>query len=393
MEHLLQKTPAERAIVLLVEDDSLVGPAFARAIGVRFDVRLADSVKTALPLLEDPTLAVVVVDLGLPDTSGLELVRAVHERRRDVGVVVVSGTSNVDDAVRAMEQGAVRFLRKPCVPADLLAAVDIALETRDRQRRRDSLESLVAEQHMRDRADNDALSAALDAMWIAWQPIVDVRDGSIFAYEALLRSPTMSPVQMLASAERLGRCTDLGRRVRARIAADLTHLPEGLRAFVNLHAQDLDDSSLHDDGEALAPHAGRVVLEFTERARIEEREDVFERIAGLRHRGYQLAIDDLGAGYSALTMVVKLRPEFVKLDMSLVRDIDRDAAKRAAADAILGLCRRLEVGCVVEGVETEGEMSTLVDLGASLMQGYLFAKPAPPFVEVAVPKMETEASR
>jgi EAL domain-containing protein (putative c-di-GMP-specific phosphodiesterase class I) len=102
----------------------------------------------------------------------------------------------------------------------------------------------------------------------------------------------------------------------------------------------------------------------------------------LRKRGYRIAVDDLGAGYAALGALATLEPEIVKLDMSLVRDIDQHATKRRVVAAIANLCRELGGRVVAEGVETEAERKACIDSGIDLLQGYLFAKPARGFQPV-----------
>ena len=96
----------------------------------------------------------------------------------------------------------------------------------------------------------------------------------------------------------------------------------------------------------------------------------------LRRLGYRIAVDDLGAGYAALGALAMLEPDVVKLDMSLVRDLDRHPTKRRVVGAIATLCRELGSKVVAEGVETAIERKVLVELGIDLLQGYLFAKPA-----------------
>jgi EAL domain-containing protein (putative c-di-GMP-specific phosphodiesterase class I) len=99
--------------------------------------------------------------------------------------------------------------------------------------------------------------------------------------------------------------------------------------------------------------------------------------------GYRLALDDLGAGYAGLTSLAQLRPEVVKLDMSLVRDIDKNATKQKLVGSMARLSREMGMLVVVEGIETIGERKAVVGLGCDLLQGYLFAKPGRPFPLVA----------
>ena len=168
-------------------------------------------------------------------------------------------------------------------------------------------------------------------MWLAFQPIVGLREQRIFGYEALLRSdePLMKgPADILDAAERLGRIHELGRAIRANVAKVAASDPMQARLFVNLHSADLNDDDLYRPDAPLSRIATRVVLEVTERASLDEVANVGDCVERLKQMGFQIAIDDLGSGYAGLTSFATLEPESVKLDMSLVRDVDKNPTKR-----------------------------------------------------------------
>ena len=183
------------------------------------------------------------------------------------------------------------------------------------------------------------------------------RGAAMFAYEALVRNeePTLrSPPDLFEAAERLGRLQELGRAVRDRVARTLDEQPMSALLFINLHAMELDDDSLISADAPLSRHAARVVLEVTERAPLEKIRDVTARVAQLRALGYRIAVDDLGAGYAGLTSFAHLEPEVVKVDMSLIRGIDRSPMKQKLLGSIVALCRDLGIEIIAEGVETVG---------------------------------------
>ncbi len=213
---------------------------------------------------------------------------------------------------------------------------------------------------------------------MAFQPIVTASEGATFAQEALLRSeePALPhPGAVLEAAERAGRLNDVGRLVRAQVAEAIAGSPEDWTFFVNVHPADLSDATLYSADDPLSRFAGRVVLEITERVSLETIPGVRELVASLRAIGYRIALDDLGAGYAGLTSFVRLDPEFVKLDMSLIRDVDQSDAKRKIIGSMVSLCHEMGKRIIAEGVETAAERDTLVDLGCDLLQGYLFARP------------------
>jgi EAL domain-containing protein (putative c-di-GMP-specific phosphodiesterase class I) len=222
---------------------------------------------------------------------------------------------------------------------------------------------------------------ALARSWMAFQPIVDIRARTIFAYEALVRTdePSMKrPDVLIATAERLGRIHELGRTVRAAVARAAPAAPPDAKLFVNIHGLELADEELFDPRGPLMPYAKRVVFEITERIGIDPVVGP-ARVAMLRQLGYQIALDDLGAGYAALGALATLEPDVVKLDMSLVRDLQLHPAKRRVVGALATLVRELGAQVIAEGVETPGERDAIIDAGIDLIQGHLHGRAGPDF--------------
>jgi EAL domain-containing protein (putative c-di-GMP-specific phosphodiesterase class I) len=169
--------------------------------------------------------------------------------------------------------------------------------------------------------------------------------------------------------------------VRAAVARAAHAIPDDALIFVNVHGLELTDEDLFADSCALAPLAPRIVLEITERIGLDAVAGP-ARVAMLRRRGYRIAVDDLGAGYAALGALATLEPEVVKLDMSLIRDIDAHATKRRVVGAITTLCRELGSRVVAEGVETPSELAAVREVGIDLIQGFLLARPTREIVVV-----------
>jgi EAL domain-containing protein (putative c-di-GMP-specific phosphodiesterase class I) len=124
------------------------------------------------------------------------------------------------------------------------------------------------------------------------------------------------------------------------------------------------------------------VLEITERAAIEDVKDIQARVSVLRYNGYRIAIDDLGAGYAGLSSFAALEPEIVKLDMSLIRNVHQSDVRKRLVGSMTALCKEMEMLVVAEGVEIPEERNCVQAVGCDLLQGYLFAKPGPPFPTV-----------
>lgn len=174
----------------------------------------------------------------------------------------------------------------------------------------------------------------------------------------------------------------LGRVIRNHVAGVFAEAPpdRGL-VFVNLHLQDLFDKHLSSPFSPLTKIASRVVLEITERTSLEGHADLRYRVAELRERGFRVAIDDLGGGHARMNTFSPLDTDIVKLDMSLVRDIDKQPLKQRLVASIINLCRDHQTMVVGEGVETQAEIDCLASLHCDLLQGYAVARPALPFCE------------
>jgi EAL domain-containing protein (putative c-di-GMP-specific phosphodiesterase class I) len=229
------------------------------------------------------------------------------------------------------------------------------------------------------------LDRCLAALNLHFQPIVHAATRARFGYEALLRSADKSlphPGAILDAAERLERTVTLGRAVRAHAARVIAGAPveRGLM-FINLHLHDLFDKQLLSPFAPLSKVASRVVLEITERSSVDGMLDLRYRVAELRELGFHIAIDDLGGGHARMSTFTPLDTDFVKLDMSLVRDVDKHQMKQRLIRSVTQLCREQGTQVIGEGVETQAEADVLVDLGCDLLQGYLIARPGLPFVD------------
>ncbi|MDQ3034616.1 MAG: EAL domain-containing protein [Myxococcota bacterium] len=380
--------------VLVVEDDELVRRAYHRVLSPQFDIVSAGTTDEAIAQIAKGRFGAIVSDIDMPGRSGIELLKLLRTSSPTIPVVLVTGSPSVESAQDAVNYGAFRYLTKPVEPEALRDAVTRATRlSKLGELHAKSREAIDEEQDDPQRRDLQArFERALDGLWMAFQPIVSWKGRRAIGYEALLRTTEaslMRPPDFIDAAEKLGRLSELGRRVRAKVAEAIPDAPPDTRIFVNLHARDLSDDELIDESSPLIRYADRVVLEVTERVSLEGIDDVVPRAIALRRAGFALAIDDLGAGYAGLSSLTQLEPEVVKLDMSLVRGIDQHRAKQQIVHSMVRVCADLGMEVVVEGVETPAERDALVRLGCDLLQGYHFAKPGPGFPE---PRMPEEAA-
>jgi len=372
--------------VLLVDDDPELLKALARRLtSAGFAVSAHASAASALAALAHGGFDVAISDIAMPEMDGLGFIRSVRHQDLDLPVVLITGAPAFETAIRAVEYGAFRYLVKPLNDAELYSTLEHAVNVyRSAHAKRllgaDGESSPLA---VRRRALKANFERALASVWIAYQPILRASDGCVFAQEALLRTsdPTLpDPTALLDAAERTGRLGDLGQLVRSCAAEQIKGAPSDWSFFINVHPHEIAAIDLLLDGP-LRELSSRIVLEITERASLDQIPNAYAAIARLRRAGYRIAIDDLGAGYSGLSSFAELEPEFVKFDMSLVREIDKRATKQRLVAAIAAMCKGIGTRVVAEGVETEAERATLVELGCELLQGHLFARPGPAFPE------------
>jgi EAL domain-containing protein (putative c-di-GMP-specific phosphodiesterase class I)/CheY-like chemotaxis protein len=376
--------------VLLVDDEEPLIRAISRALVKNgYHVTSAPDGMEATRRLDEGSFDLVMSDIAMPGMGGIELLHVVRQRDLDVPVILMTGSPTVDTATKAIQLGVLGYLVKPFPMPEVIAAADRAIQMNRLARiKREAFEYLNRSgDWVGDRAGLEVnFAAAMDTMWMAYQPIVCWTRKEVFAFEALVRPihPALPhPGALIGAAEKLGHLHRLGRRLRDMVAEGAASAPAASQIFVNIHGYDLEDDSLLSASAPLSRIASRVVLEITERASVNEIKDLSARIQGLRDLGFRIAVDDLGAGYAGLTSFAQLRPDIVKIDMSLVRDVDREPTKERLCRSLSELCREMKILAVCEGVETPSELQTLVKVGYDYFQGYHFARPGKPFPTVA----------
>ena len=233
-------------------------------------------------------------------------------------------------------------------------------------------------------ADRDAAVARINAMLEArafdmvFQPIFRLDAGTLASVEALCRFrcvPYASPDVWFGQAKVAGIQPDLEIAVIEAALAELPDLPCGVRMSVNASPDTVATGRLRALFERFGPD--RITLEITEHERAADLSHLCQSLDAIRARGTLVAIDDVGAGYSGLHQILKLRPDILKLDMSLVSEIDRDPARRALAAALVSFAAGTGARLTAEGIERVEERDVLRSLGIDYGQGWLFGRPGP----------------
>ena len=211
-----------------------------------------------------------------------------------------------------------------------------------------------------------------------YQGIYRIRDMSIVGYEALTRfnsSSSWNTEVWFAEAAQVGMACELETAAAKKALACMDRLEPKQFLSINISPEAL---LLNSNLDFLQEHdMSSLVLEITEHEEIRDYSSVAKVLAPLRERGLRLAVDDAGAGYASLRHILQLRPDIIKLDRSLIQNLDQDDTEFFLATALASFARSTGAEIIAEGVETEGELQALKELDVDLAQGYLLARPAP----------------
>jgi EAL domain-containing protein (putative c-di-GMP-specific phosphodiesterase class I) len=228
-----------------------------------------------------------------------------------------------------------------------------------------------------------------------YQPIVDLARGVVVGYEALTRFqgyPVRSPEPWFAAAHRHGCGAELQAAALRAGLSERAGLPRNCFLTVNVGPEVLSEPVIRqvwaDEGDLRG-----LVVELTEHFAIDDYGRLEPDLNRLRSAGALIAIDDAGSGYAGLAHLLALRPAMIKLDRALVRDVDRDEAKRALVEMVGTFAGRIDAWLLAEGIERAGELEALAALEVPLAQGYHLSRPAPPWAPITVAAESLLATR
>ncbi|MGZ5213939.1 MAG: EAL domain-containing protein, partial [Actinomycetota bacterium] len=333
---------------------------------------------------------VALLDVRMPGGGGPRAAREIH--RRSPGSRIVALSAFVDDRSvdEMLASGATSYITKDASFDDIVDAIvrsvkgDALLSSTVTKHVVAELGARLEREHGRaeDRREKERRIRRLleggEGLTIVYQPIVALSSGVIVGVEALARfafAPQRTPDRWFAEAVEIGLGTELQVLAVTRALPALDQLPDEVCLGVNV-----DPTTAVSPGFAEAVEgwpAERIVIELTEHAPPSDYPSLRETLDGFRRSGMRIAVDDAGAGFASLRHILELAPDIIKLDVSIVRDIDTVASHRALAAALVGFAREMGTDLVAEGVETAEEALALDALGIRLMQGYYLARPGP----------------
>lgn len=254
------------------------------------------------------------------------------------------------------------------VPPPASTSLNVATAD-DEQRRQDLLDVL----------QNQAITSVL-------QPIVSLRDGAVFGYEALGRGPAGTPLEnpeaLIQCALENGRMLELEHLFRRSALRAARQMPTGIRLFLNVNPNIIQDSHFgmgftKEYLTRFAISAEDIVFEITERESVVNLRGFKQIIEHYKGQNYQISIDDAGAGYSGLNLISDVQPHFIKLDMQLIRGVDKDLTRQALIKSMQEFAALTNTRIIAEGIETEEELATLISFDVPYGQGYFLRRPDP----------------
>lgn len=219
-----------------------------------------------------------------------------------------------------------------------------------------------------------------------YQPVVDLVERKVIGLEALTRVPQgrfSNPEHLFKVAAENNTLWSLERLCREKALQGLPALADNELLFLNIEPDSIHDPQLLEpsflrrlEESGLTPR--RIVLEMTEHTAVSDFGAVRRTLQEFRKMGFRLAMDDVGSGYSGLQAIAEISPDYIKVDMTLVRNLDTHPIKRELISTIRRFTDTTGITLVAEGVETHEELASLIDAGVRCAQGFLFARPASP---------------
>ncbi len=383
--------PMPRVRVLIAEDEPAVRAILSALIDGEPDFVLVAAAEDAVEAIELADLHrpdVALVDVKMPGGGGPRATREILARSPETQVIALSAFDDRDSVLDMLQAGAIGYLVKGTPSGAIVQAVHgaarghgslsmevtagVITELTDQLRRQ---EDLTRDHRSRMERIERVLESGVVTM--AFQPIAELQSSRIVGVEALARFgvvPDRGPDAWFADAEMLGMRLELELTAMRSAIAQMDGIPDDAYLAVNVSPGTTMTPRFLDTLDGVPLH--RVVMEITEHAGVDDYDGLNAALTALRDRGIRLAIDDAGAGFSSLRHIVRLSPDFIKLDITLTRDIDADPARRALATALISFASEIGATIIAEGIETRSEFETLRALGVAFGQGFYLARPA-----------------
>jgi EAL domain-containing protein (putative c-di-GMP-specific phosphodiesterase class I)/DNA-binding NarL/FixJ family response regulator len=392
---LVATSPSDNApvvTVLIAEDDCQLRGVLSALIDSEPALRLVGAARDADEAIELACEArpdVAIVDVNMPGGGGAKVARELRRSAPDTKVLALTAAADRNTVLEMLEAGVVGYLVKGSSTEHILESIERAGSGQSMLSAEvtgDVISELVGqlghqrrgvEKERRRRGRIERAIADDGAVQIVFQPICALDSLDVKGYEALARfpgAPQRGPEHWFREASEVGLSIELELVAVERAFSRLAEIPDDVYLSVNLSPATVVSAAFK---RVLAEvPAERIVLEITEHAPIADYDTFNAGLASVRALGARLAIDDAGAGFASLRHILRLEPEFIKLDITLIAAIESDRSQQALAAGIISFADGIGATVVAEGIEHAEALEALRVLGVPCGQGFHLGRPA-----------------
>jgi len=374
----MESSFGEKKHVLLVDDEKSLTQTLSMLLGTRgYDVDVAHCGKDALRFVST-NVDLILLDVVLPDFDGFEVCRRLKqaEKTQHIPIIMLSAHALSENKIEGLYLGADDFLSKPCGHEELFARMEVVLRR-----------SAAPATAMQEREKNNViceLRRILDEGLVVpfYQPIYQLDPFALYGVEVLTRPLSQGiladPEKFFKASLQYGLYTDMEMLAWSLALRRLSVMLNDEKIFLNCNPYFIESSqflrvkSIFEQNQI---PASNVFLEITERTAIANFELFFERLRDYRDYGFRFAVDDVGGGYSSLETIVETKPEVVKIDRHIVRNVCQDSYKRSIIKFIVSFCNENGLISIAEGIEDRASLELVRELGVHAGQGYYLCRP------------------
>lgn len=371
---------ATNAKTILVVDDE---PAISQLLTILlsshgYNTKVALTGRQALECVT-PNIDLILLDLLLPDSEGTKICQQLKSnvQTRDIPIIIISGQESKSERIKSLYSGAEDYLTKPFEPEELFARIDVILRRHTTRPHEDiSVHHQETICELRRIIDEQSIN-------VCFQPIYFLESRKLFGLEMLSRpqtSSTMSnPEIFFKNALKYGVYFEvemIGWRKAIKMASDFFDGKQKL--FLNCDPYLVESEKFKNIQKVfydLGMSCSETFLEITERSAVSTFDTFYEHIREYRHDGFNIAVDDMGAGYSSLESIIEIRPQAVKLDRHIINGVSQDPYKKSIIKLFVSFCHENEIICIAEGIENKEDFNALIQLGVDAGQGYYLSRP------------------
>jgi EAL domain-containing protein (putative c-di-GMP-specific phosphodiesterase class I)/CheY-like chemotaxis protein len=377
--------------VLIAEDKDTFRNAIGDLIEGEEDLDLvaaAADAQEAIDLAERLRPDIAMLDVKMPAGGGPRATREIRRRSPNTRIIALSAYEDRSFVLEMLQSGAVGYLVKGTPASEIVDAIkraDQGKGTLSAEVTADVIDELSGQLERQDREAEarrrrlERIKRVVDGPGpnVVFQPIFDLVSLQVVGVEALARfSPDYPgpPDVWFAYAAAVGMLKGLELSAVRSALVHMPDVPTDVWMSVNVSPE---TATSPEFAEGVGLHAERLVIEITEHAPVDDYDALNQALTSFRSEGGRLAVDDAGAGFSSLRHILRLAPDFIKLDGALTRGIDTDKTRRALGAALISFASEIGVPIIAEGVETQAEVDALRALEVSCGQGFFLGTPGP----------------